>query len=116
MDKAKELKKVSNLEIPKMKGIMSSNPFYVLPIHELDNIADDVGVVINDSSEDIAIPTISIHSKACLHDANSCSNTSATSSSSYVASCDDEQQEDLAEEWIKVVNKSRGKHPKKFYK
>ena len=45
------LKKVTNLEKPKMKGIMSSNPFSVLQINELSDKASLVGV---DIREDLA--------------------------------------------------------------
>jgi hypothetical protein len=47
IDKAKEMKVKSNLEIPasaKMTGIMNSNPFHVLLFVELDNKAKNVGI------------------------------------------------------------------------
>jgi hypothetical protein len=48
MEKAEERKKIINLEKPKMTGIMSSNPFSVLPINELDTMANQFGVNINE--------------------------------------------------------------------
>jgi hypothetical protein len=94
LEKAQEMKKNNNLEIPRMKGIMSSNPFNVLQYDELDNAAKIIGVNLDIDSD-------SMHS-AC--------------SSPRVASLSNkEQQEALAEEWIDVITKSRGKHPKKNY-
>jgi hypothetical protein len=88
------MKKINNLEIPRMKGIMSNNPFNVLQVDELDNVAKVVGINLDVESD-------SMHF-AC--------------SSPRVASLSDkDQQEELAEEWIDVIRKSRGKHPKKFY-
>jgi hypothetical protein len=94
MEKAQEMKKINNLEIPRMKGIMSSNPFNVLQYDELDNVAKIVGVNIDDDSD-------SMHS--------ACSSPRADSLS------DKDQHKELAEGWINVIRKSRGKHPKKFY-
>jgi hypothetical protein len=37
----------------------------------------------------------------------------SNSSSSGPSSCNDERQEELADQWIEVVRKSRGKHPRK---
>ncbi|KAK1606173.1 hypothetical protein QYE76_029846 [Lolium multiflorum] len=94
MEKAQEMKKINNLEIPRMKGIMSNNPFNVLQVDELDNAAKVVGINLD-------VEFDSMHS-AC--------------SSPRVASLSDkDQQGEFAEEWIDVIRKSRGKHPKKFY-
>jgi hypothetical protein len=77
-----------------MKGIMSNNPFNIMQVEELDNAAKIVGINLDIDSD-------SMH-PAC--------------SSPRVASLSDkEQQEELVEEWIDVIRKSRGKHPKKFY-
>ncbi|KAK1646729.1 hypothetical protein QYE76_064534 [Lolium multiflorum] len=94
MEKAQEMKKINNLEIPRMRGIMSNNPFNVLHVDELDNVAKVVGINLEVESD-------SMHS--------ACSSPRAASLS------DKDQQEELAEEWIDVIRKSRGKHPKKFY-
>jgi hypothetical protein len=51
MEKAEERKKIINLE-PKMTGIMSSNPFSVLPIDELDTMANQFGVNINETVDE----------------------------------------------------------------
>jgi hypothetical protein len=88
MEKAEERKRIINLEKPKMKGIMSSNPFSVLPIDELDTMADKFGVDINDDTV-LSFKTTS-------------------SSYSMPSSCRDERQEELAELWIDVVRKSWG--------
>jgi hypothetical protein len=94
MEKAQEMKKINNLEIPRMKGIMSTNPFNVLPVDELDNVAKIVGIKLELESDNMQ---------------STCSSPRAASLS------DKDQQEELAEEWIEVIRKSRGKHPKKFY-
>jgi hypothetical protein len=49
MEKAEERKKIINQEKPKMSSIMSSNPFFVLPVDDLDTMADQFGVSINES-------------------------------------------------------------------
>jgi hypothetical protein len=77
-----------------MKGIMSVNPFNVLHYEELDNVAKIVGVNINNDID-------SMHSV--------CSSPGADSLS------DKDQHEELAKDWIDVIRKFRGKHPKKFY-
>jgi hypothetical protein len=65
MEKAEERKRKINLEIPKMKGIMCSNPFTVLPIHELDVRADKVGISIIEELVDVEIqPTFSSSSSS----------------------------------------------------
>jgi hypothetical protein len=56
MEKTEERKRIINLEKPKMKGIMSSNPFSVLPIDELDTMADKFGVDINESINSTGLP------------------------------------------------------------
>jgi hypothetical protein len=94
MEKAQEMKRINNLEIPRMKGIMSNNPFNVLQVDELDNAAKIVGINLDVESD-------SMHS--------ACFSPRAASLS------DKDQQEELAEDWIDVIRKSRGKHPKKFY-
>jgi hypothetical protein len=94
MEKAQEMKKINNLEIPRMKGMMSSNPFNVLQYVDLDNAAKIVGVNID-------VDTDIMHS--------------ACSSPRVVSLSNKEQQEELAEEWIDVIRKYWGKHPKKFY-
>ncbi|KAK1681300.1 hypothetical protein QYE76_042148 [Lolium multiflorum] len=94
MEKAQEMKKINNLEILRMKGIMSNNPFNILQVEELDNAGKIVGINLDIDSD-------SMHS--------ACSSPRAASLS------DKEQQEELTEEWIDVIRKSRGKHPKKFY-
>jgi hypothetical protein len=48
IEKAEERKKIIILEKPKMIGIMSSNLFSILPVHELDAMADQFGVDIID--------------------------------------------------------------------
>jgi hypothetical protein len=94
MEKAQEMKKTNNLEIPRMKGIISSNPFNVLRYDDLDNVAKIVGVNIDDDTD-------SMHS--------------ACSSPRVVSFSDKDQHEELAEGWIDVIRKSQDKHPKKFY-
>jgi hypothetical protein len=76
-----------------MKGIMSVNPFNVLQYEELDNVAKIVGFNINDDSD-------SMHS--------------AYSSPRADSSLDKDQHEELAADWIDVIRKYRGKHPKKI--
>jgi hypothetical protein len=94
MEKAEERKKIINLEKPKMLGIMSSNPFSVLPVDDLDTMAAQFGVSINESV-----------------DASNALLSASNSSSSGPSSCSDERQEELADHWIDIVRKSRGKHP-----
>jgi hypothetical protein len=94
MEKAQEMKKINNLEIPRMKGMMSSNPFNVLQYVDLDNAAKIVGVNID-------VDTDIMHS--------------ACSSPRVVSLSNKEQQEELAEGWIDIIRKYRGKHPKKLY-
>jgi hypothetical protein len=94
MEKAEERKKIINLEKPNLAGIMSSYPFHVLPVDELDSMADKFGVSINESVDDSNV-LVSV----------------SNSSSSGPSSCNDERQEELADQWIEVVRKSRGKHP-----
>jgi hypothetical protein len=97
MEKAEERKRKINLEIPKMKGIMCSNPFTVLPIHELDVRADKVGISIIEELVEVEIQPVS------------------SSSSSSMPISEKGRQEDLEEYWTKVVKKSRGKHPRKKF-
>jgi hypothetical protein len=80
MEKAEERKKIINLEKPKMAGIMSSNPFHVLPVDELDSMADKFGVSINESV-----------------DVNNVLVSVSNSFSSGPSSCNDERQEELAD-------------------
>jgi hypothetical protein len=94
MEKAQEMKGINNLEIPRMKGIMSSNTFNVLQYDDLDNAAKIVGVNID-------VDTDNMHF--------------ACSSPRAVSLSDKDQQEELDEGWIDVIRKSRGKHRKKFY-
>jgi hypothetical protein len=71
-----------------MEGIMCSNPFSVLPIHELDVRADKVGISIIEELVDVEIqPVSSLPENA--------------------------RQEELEDYWTEVVRKSRGKHRKK---
>jgi hypothetical protein len=97
MEKAEERKRKTNLEIPKMKGIMCSNPFTVLPIHELDARADKVGISIIEEFVEIENQTVS------------------SSSSSSMPISENDRQEDLEEYWTEVVRKSRGKYPRKKF-
>jgi hypothetical protein len=78
-----------------MKGIMCSNPFSVLPIHELDVRADKVGISIIEELVDVEIQPVS------------------SSSSSSMSLPENERQEELEDYWTEVVRKSRGKHRKK---
>jgi hypothetical protein len=55
LEKAHKLKKINNLEIPRMKGIMTSNPFNVLQHYDLDNMASEVGVSINISDDNASV-------------------------------------------------------------
>jgi hypothetical protein len=80
MEKAEERKKIINLEKPKMLDIMSSNPFSVLPIDDLDTTADQFGVSINESV-----------------DASNALLSASNSSSSGPSSCSDERQDELAD-------------------
>jgi hypothetical protein len=75
MEKAEERKMIINLENPKMKGIISFNPFYVLPIDDLDTMADQFGVDINEPVDRIVLPL-----------------NMTSSSSSMPSSCSDERQ------------------------
>jgi hypothetical protein len=95
MEKAEERKRKTNLDIPKMKGIMCSNPFAVLPIHELDDRADKVGISITEEFVEID------------------NQTKSSSSSSSMHLSDKDGQEVLDEFWTEVVRKSWGKHPRK---
>jgi hypothetical protein len=97
MEKAEERKRKINLEIPKMKGIMCSNPFTVLPIHELDVRADKVGISIIEELLDVEIQPVS------------------SSCSSSMPIPEKDRQEDLEEYWTEVVRKSQGKHPRKKF-
>jgi hypothetical protein len=96
MEKAEERKKMVNLEIPKMKGIMSSNPFSILHVQDLDDRADKFGVYISEQIIDTSVVVVDPSSSSSMH-----------------VSSQDERQEELATQWIEVVRKSRGKHPKK---
>jgi hypothetical protein len=58
MDKAKKLKKKTNLEVPaskKLSGIMRSNPFNLLQVDTLGCMANSVGVRIGNSILDSSI-------------------------------------------------------------
>jgi hypothetical protein len=85
MEKAEERKRKTNLDIPKMKGIMCSNPFTILPIHELDDRADKVSISISEDFVEIDNQTMS------------------SSSSSSMPFSDKDRQEDLDEFWTEVV-------------
>jgi hypothetical protein len=98
MEKAEERKKIINLEKPNMPGIMSSNPFSVLLVDELDSMADQFGVSINESVDTSSV-LVSV----------------SNSSSSGTSSCSDERQEELADHSIDVVRKSWGNHPRKKF-
>jgi hypothetical protein len=78
-----------------MKGIMCSNPFSILPIHELDVRAERVGISINEELVDVENQTVSCSSSSSMH------------------LPENERQEELEEYWTEVVRKSRGKHPRK---
>jgi len=53
MEKSQELKKVTNLELPRqMKGVMQQKPFHVLGTHELEHMSDNIGVEIETLSND----------------------------------------------------------------
>jgi hypothetical protein len=58
MDKAKELKKKTNLELPaskKLSGIMRSNPFNLLQFDSLGDMASTIGVKIGSSILDSSL-------------------------------------------------------------
>jgi hypothetical protein len=82
MEKPQEMNKINNLEISRMKGIMSINPFNVLQFDEVDNVAKIVGVNIDDDSDSMR---------------------SACSSRRTGSLSDKDQHEELAEGWIDVI-------------
>jgi hypothetical protein len=59
-------------------------------------MADSFGVSINESVDN-SVMSVRV----------------SNSSSSGPSSCDNERQEELADQWIEVVRKSRGKYPRK---
>jgi hypothetical protein len=96
MEKVEERKKISNLEMTKLKGIMCSNPFSVLPIHESDDRAHIFGSSINEVEIE-----------------NDLSHNVAGSSPSMPPLDEDERQEELETHRTEVTRESRGKHPRK---
>jgi hypothetical protein len=138
MDKAKEMKKKINLEIPaskKLLGIMKSNPFTLLQFDSLGDMASTVGVkigssiltpVVDDNVEDENLASVNI---SCLDD-----NRSSTvivdelveidSDQVSIDSVDPTEQYTTAHDsydldegsWTKVCSRKRGKHPRKSFK
>jgi hypothetical protein len=138
MDKAKEMKKKINLEIPaskKLSGIMKSNPFTLLQFDSLGDMASTVGVkigssiltsVVDDNVEDENLSSVNI---SCLDD-----NRSSTvivdelveidSDQISIDSVDPPEQYITAHDsfdldegsWTKVCSRKRGKHPRKSFK
>jgi hypothetical protein len=138
MDKAKELKKKINLEMPaskKLSGIMKSNPFNLLQFDSLGDMASTVGVKIGssilasvlDDSEKVGIPTsVDI---SCLVDNKSSSGENGEiieleSDQISIDSMESPEQYNTAHDsydldegtWTKVCSRRRGKHHRKSFK
>jgi hypothetical protein len=138
MDKAKELKKKINLEMPaskKMSGIMKSNPFNLLQFDSLGDMASTVGVRIGssildsglDDSETIRNPT-SID-LSCLVDNKNSSGENVEiieleSDQISIDSMETPEKYNTAHDsydldegaWTQVCSRIRGKHPRKSFK
>jgi hypothetical protein len=138
MDKARELKKKINLEMPaskKLSGIMRSNPFNLLQFDSLSDMASTVGVkigssILDSSLEDsdlVKIPA-SIN-LSCLNDNKNSSDRivdfiELESDQISIDSMESPEQYNTAHDsfdleegaWIKVGSKKRGKHPRKSFK
>jgi hypothetical protein len=138
MDKAKEMKKKINLEIPaskKLSGIMKSNPFNLLHFDSLGDMASTVGVkigssildsVVDDNAEAENLTSVNI---SCLDDNKSgpvivdelievdsdqISIDSVDPPEQYITAHD---SYDLDEgSWTKVCSRKRRKHPRKSFK
>jgi hypothetical protein len=138
MDKAKELKKKINLEIPaskKLSGIMKSNPFNLLQFDALGDMASTVGVKIGSSILDSVVDDSGEAGILTKVD-SSCSVTSNNKTGKLgelievdcdqisIASMDSHEQYNTAHDcydldddsWIKVSSRKRGKHPRKSFK
>jgi hypothetical protein len=135
MDKAKELKKKTNLEVPaskKLSGIMRSNPFNLLQVDTLGCMANSVGVRIGNSILDSSIDDseevdelfrqgISNSTDATGREDvevvdvefDQVSNDSMEFPEQYNTAHDRYEVDE--ESWIRVCSKKWGKHPKKSF-
>jgi hypothetical protein len=137
VDKAKELKKKTNLEMSaskKLSGIMKSNPLSLLQFDSLGDMASTVGVKIGssilnsslDDSELVEIPT-SID-LSCLVDNKNSSGRNVDiieleSDQISIDSMESPEQYNTARDsyeldedaWTKVCSRKRGKHPRKSF-
>jgi hypothetical protein len=138
MDKAKELKKKINLELPaskKLSGIMSSNPFNILQFDSLGEMASSVGVKIGSSILDSSLENrdlVDIPASIELNSLNKDNNSSSRSVDCVeldsdqisIDSMESPEQYNTAHDsfdleegaWIKVSSRKRGKHPRKSFK
>jgi hypothetical protein len=138
MDKAKELKKKINLELPaskKFSGIMSSNPFNILQFDSLGEMASSVGVKIGSSILDSSLENrdlVDIPASIELTSLNKDNNSSSRgvdcveldSDQISIDSMESPEQYNTAHDsfdleegaWIKVSSRKRGKHPRKSFK
>ena len=107
MEKAKESKMRSNLELPpkKMTGIMQANPFNVLQSSHLKHLAASVGL---DMVDDDGIDEVEY-----IPPDNNVQEEVEYPSPSELA--DRDRVLDLEEKWTEVVRRSRGKHPRKLF-
>jgi hypothetical protein len=138
MDKAKELKKKTNLELPaskKLSGIMRSNPFNLLQFDSLGEMASSVGVKIGSSILDSSSETsdlVEIPASIELYSLNVAKNSSSSgvdiveleSDQISIDSMESPEQYNTAHDsydleegaWIKVSSRKWGKHPRKSFK
>ena len=111
VDKAIEYKKMTNLEIPrnkKMSGIMHSNPFNLLSLDVLDDMANNIGVCI---SRDSFSSTADLASTE-----NSCPTFIPDPEQTPVQHIDVIEQDDRGEGVWTEVHRRRGKHPRKSFR
>jgi hypothetical protein len=138
MDKAKEMKKKINLEIPaskKLSGIMKSNPFNLLHFDSLGDMASTVGVKIGSSilasavDESGEVENLTSVDSSCLADNNNRPDEfgeliEVDSDQISIDSMDSHEQYNTAHDcydlddgsWTKVSSRKRGKHPRKSFK
>ena len=130
LEKAKESKMRSNLEIPSKRfaGIINANPFNILQSNELEMMARKVGIDIHDiidvgsnidGAEQVADLVVNVDDQndvALDPDLAGQSSGQAHEVDTPVAKrgvCMEDRVDVLEECWTEVVRKSRGKHARK---
>jgi hypothetical protein len=133
MDKAKELKKKINLEIPaskKLSGIMKENPFNILHFYTLESMASDVGVKIDNLVRDSSVEDAEVVDSAVEVTDNSDTQYATDDrigveveefTSKVIESPDQynttHEIYDIDDDsWTKFHSRKRGKHPRKLFR